>query len=186
MESLKELKLERRSSKSFQRDMDNLQSRKASYSAILAPPLPRSSFADDASIGRELYLQQRCELLQHELDQMLLEYEVLTRNALFYESERTALDSKTDSLTDRIFQLEAEVTEAKVRLLGPRDSSLAETKPDSADVGTSTLRKEFRKLAAEMRKEQATSIKVAFRAVDFGPDILERANRKEKARGDST
>ena len=98
---------------------------------------------------RDDALAARCHLLQTELDGMLVEYEAMTRSALLYENERTAHENKMDDLMDRIFSLESQLSDEKVKNLG----GLAGDK--DASSATASLRKEFRRLVQDMRSDHA-------------------------------
>ncbi|ORY77301.1 Up-regulated during septation-domain-containing protein [Protomyces lactucae-debilis] len=96
--------------------------------------------------------EARCELLQTELDAMLMEYEAMTRSALFYESQRTKSENKSDALMEKVVTLEAQVADFQVQtlgLVGGKDAGPVE--PPT----TAQLRKEFRKLVQNLRGEHA-------------------------------
>jgi hypothetical protein len=104
--------------------------------------------ADD----KQKVYEARCEVLQGELDAMLMEYEAMTRSALFYESQRTKSENKSDALMEKIVELEAQVADYQVQTLGLGGT---ETAGQIEPPTTAQLRKEFRKLVQDLRAEHA-------------------------------
>lgn len=136
--------------------------------------------AHAARSEREDALEARCNLLQKELDSMLLEYEAMTRSALFHESERTKLENRADKLHEQVIALETDLADSKVKLLGIAEptSTPIEARP-AEPLTTAGLRKEFRKLVQEMRAEHAKQTKADYAEIKR----LERmiASVKEKS-----
>lgn len=130
------------------------------------------SLAQNNVSQREKALADRCALLQDELDSMLLEYEAMTRSALFHETERSKADTRTDELVERVVLLESQIADERIKCLGLHPaihrSSDGITTADPAGVPwsepptTATLRKEFRRLVQDMRSEHAAQTRADY------------------------
>lgn len=136
--------------------------------------------AHAAQSEREEALDARCNLLQKELDSMLLEYEAMTRSALFHESERTKLENRADKLHERVLTLETDLADEKIKSIGIEQNSRTSADEKYAEpISTAGLRKEFRKLVQELRVEHANQAKADYAEIKR----LERmiASVKEKS-----
>lgn len=103
------------------------------------------------------HLDKRCRLLQRELDEMLKDFENLTKQSIETEQERSKLESLIDTLKERVEELETALAEEKIRFLGspsPRENRQRET------TTTNVLKQEFKKMMRDMRAEQARALKV--------------------------
>lgn len=117
-------------------------------------PLPHPSEEGNA-------LRRKCRMLQSELNDMLGNFEGLTKEMIIYENERIHLDAQLDEVRDKCSSLETLLADEKVKLLGLRRSTL-QSKDGTLEEPTSAtaLRHEFRKIVQEMRIEQVKSLKV--------------------------
>jgi len=95
---------------------------------------------------RESSLEKRSETMQAELDGILKEFDRLTRNFLDFDSERQKLENSLDNLQKKCESLENELADEKLKNMGMDAVSEPST--------TATLRKEFRKMMADLRVEQ--------------------------------
>lgn len=111
------------------------------------------------------HLEKRCKVLQKELDDMLKDFENLTKQGIEAEKERSRLESTIDSLKERVDGLETAVAEEKIGILGVQSNGPRSADP-RARTGDSTtlivLRQEFKKMMRDMRTEQAKALKVCF------------------------
>ncbi|RIA91001.1 Up-regulated during septation-domain-containing protein [Glomus cerebriforme] len=101
----------------------------------------KSSFSE-----REAALEKSSETTQAELDGILKEFDRLTRNFLDFDSERQKLQNALDNLQRKCEKLENELADEKLKNMGMDAVSEPTT--------TATLRKEFRKMMADLRDEQ--------------------------------
>jgi chromosome segregation ATPase len=110
------------------------------------------------------HLEKRCKMLQKELDDMLKDFENLTKQSIGAEQERTKLESLIDALKERIEELETTMAEDKIRYLavGPRPSVDMRSPLGRTGESTTTtvLKTEFKKMIRDMRQEQAKALRV--------------------------
>jgi chromosome segregation ATPase len=110
------------------------------------------------------HLEKRCRMLQKELDDMLKDFENLTKQSIEAEQERTKLESLIDMLKERIEELETTMAEDKIRHLavGPRPSVDMRSPLGRTGESTTTtvLKTEFKKMMRDMRHEQAKALRV--------------------------
>ncbi|KAA8910254.1 Up-regulated during septation-domain-containing protein [Sphaerosporella brunnea] len=109
------------------------------------------------------HLEKRCKMLQKELDDMLKDFENLTKQSIEAEQERTKLESTIDALKEKLEELETTMAEEKIRLLavGPPRPSVDVRSPlgrTGESTTTSVLKTEFKKMMRHMRQEQAKAL----------------------------
>ncbi|KAF3939805.1 hypothetical protein ABW19_dt0202097 [Dactylella cylindrospora] len=111
-------------------------------------------------------LNDRCESLQKELNDMLFDYETLMKASVDFEAERSRLESQIDSLQDRIETLESHLADEKIKSLGagpmktPLAPSNGATTPNALSGDTmSVLRAEFKKMMRDMRSEHSKALR---------------------------
>jgi myosin heavy subunit len=121
-------------------------------------------------------LTRRVEILQQELTETIIEYEVLTRSSLEFEKEREQLERVIDGLRDRCESLESELSDEKIRWLGVRSPGSSGAKDASVPGTTSTmvLKNEFKKIMRETRAENMKALRVR-PALEFASAMLIRA-----------
>ncbi|KAK9368525.1 hypothetical protein V1509DRAFT_623159 [Lipomyces kononenkoae] len=111
------------------------------------------------------------DVLQSELRDLTSSYENLLSRSLEYENERVQLEREIASLRDKNQRLEAKVMDNRVKVLASHTDSDTNTEnidpngsgshqSESGTIGV--LRKEFRKLVAEMKRDHATVMKAEF------------------------
>lgn len=117
--------------------------------------------AQSASNG---HLEKRCKVLQTELDNMLADFEGLTKQSIEHEQERAKLEALADGLRERVEELETGLAEEKIGLLGVKAAGIVEVKSPGRREGesttTSVLKQEFKKMMREQRAEQQRVLKV--------------------------
>ena len=121
---------------------------------------------------------KRFKMLQKELDDMLKDFEGLTKQGIEAEQERSKLESMVDALKDKVEALETALAEEKIRLIG--SSSPGEPRARETTT-TNVLRQEFRKMMRDMRAEQARALRVCFPRlpyVETHTDLLDRPSKK--------
>ncbi|KAG5513317.1 hypothetical protein PMAC_001380 [Pneumocystis sp. 'macacae'] len=110
---------------------------------------------------KEINLEKRCQLLQSELNEMLNDFEQITRNMLDFESERTRLENTIDTLKEKCEELESQLSDKKIQWLGKENLSPEKLNIKEHDEAMSIelLRKEFRKMVQEIREEHSKKMK---------------------------
>jgi len=109
------------------------------------------------------HLEKRCKVLQKELDDMLKDFENLTKQGIEAEQERSRLESAIDSLKERVDELETALADEKIRLLGAQPNGTRSVDPRGRTGESTTLvvlKQEFKKMMRDMRAEQARALKV--------------------------
>jgi Up-regulated During Septation len=99
---------------------------------------------------------EKLNLLKKELSETIGEYEVLTKQSVEFERERDQMENQIDSLRDRCENLEAQLNEEKVRMLGVKS-------PGGTNESTSTtvLKNEFKKMMRDTRTENMKALRVS-------------------------
>ncbi|CAG8455314.1 18661_t:CDS:2 [Rhizophagus irregularis] len=95
---------------------------------------------------REASLEKSSEMMQAELDGINKEFDRLTRNFIDFDGERQKLENSIDNLQKKCEKLENELADEKLKHMGMDAVSEPAT--------TATLRKEFRKMMADLRTDQ--------------------------------
>ncbi|KIX05142.1 uncharacterized protein Z518_06014 [Rhinocladiella mackenziei CBS 650.93] len=98
-------------------------------------------------------LQNKVNALQKELKETIEEYEVMTKQSIDDEKERERLEEMIDTLQQRCEGLESQLSEEKVKWLGVKAGSPAET------TSTMVLKNEFKKMMRETRAENLKILK---------------------------
>ena len=126
------------------------------------PISPVSMTSGERGSSRERELEKRCEELQSELTSILDDFERLTSQFIDHESFRTTLEAQVDALRTQCHNLQTELAEERVKMLGRNAPVVGDASPHSGSEATSTvtLRKEFRKIVAGLRTEHIGALKV--------------------------
>ncbi|KAK9316940.1 hypothetical protein V1522DRAFT_347459 [Lipomyces starkeyi] len=113
---------------------------------------------------------KKINILQKELHGLASSYENLMSRSLEYENERLQLERENASLRDKNQRLEAKVLDNRVKVLASHTNNNSNTEnidpngsgspSESGTIGI--LRKEFRKLVAEMKSDHAAVMKAEF------------------------
>jgi DNA repair exonuclease SbcCD ATPase subunit len=96
------------------------------------------------------HLASRCKMLQKELDEMLEDFENLTKQSIEAEQERSKLESMVDQLKEKVDELKTQLAEEKISRNSPRGESTT----------TNVLKQEFKKMVRDMRADQARALRV--------------------------
>lgn len=117
--------------------------------------------ATNASRGRQgADLQSRIDNLQRELSETIGDYEAMTKASIEHEKEREHLEGLVDSLRDRVEELDTQLNEDKVQMLGIRSTGIAKEAGAAGNTSTMVLKNEFKKMMRETRAEHAKALKV--------------------------
>ncbi|KAK9373815.1 uncharacterized protein V1513DRAFT_142534 [Lipomyces chichibuensis] len=113
---------------------------------------------------------KKIDMLQKELHGLASRCENLMSRSLEYENERAQLEREIVSLRDKNQRLEAKILDNRVKVLANHTNNNSNTEnidpygsssqSESATIGI--LRKEFRKLVAEMKSDHAAVMKAEF------------------------
>ena len=108
-------------------------------------------------------LQARIKTLQRELNDTIGDYEAMTRANLEFDKEREQLENVVDSLRDRIEDLEGQLSDERVQLLGIKSLGSSGSRDSVVGGNTSTmvLKNEFKKMMRETRAEYAKAMRVS-------------------------
>ncbi|KAK9495831.1 hypothetical protein V1508DRAFT_98878 [Lipomyces doorenjongii] len=113
---------------------------------------------------------KKIDILQKELHGLASRYENLMSRSVEYENERLQLEREIASLRDKNQRLEAKVLDNRVKVLASHtnnnsnteniDPNASGSQSESGTIGI--LRKEFRKLVAEMKSDHAAVMRAEF------------------------
>jgi len=111
------------------------------------------------------HLQKRCKMLQKELDDMLKDFENLTKQSIEAEQERSKLEQLCDMMKEKLEHMETALAEEKIRFLGAPRPSTGDTRSPAGRVGgdsttINVLKQEFKKMMRDMRADQARALRV--------------------------
>ncbi|KAK9248304.1 hypothetical protein V1506DRAFT_529563 [Lipomyces tetrasporus] len=156
-------------------EMDTKKSNRNSVqSSSLKSVLPSTTVSNehlaDSGVNGTEDPQRKITILQNELRGLVSSYENLMGRSLEYENERVHLEREIASLRDKNERLEAKILDNRVKVLASHTNGSSNTEninpngtvsqSESATIGV--LRKEFRKLVAEMKSDHAAAMKAEF------------------------
>ncbi|KAK6505290.1 hypothetical protein TWF481_007197 [Arthrobotrys musiformis] len=119
------------------------------------------------STGESRALQERCDRLQKELDDMLVDYEVLMKDSVDFEADKSRLESQVDALQDKVETLERSLADERmgngqpVKLATLSSNSLVAppVQASGENMTISVLRTEFKKMMRDMRMEHNRTLR---------------------------
>ncbi|KAK6342585.1 hypothetical protein TWF718_007984 [Orbilia javanica] len=143
----------------------NEELRKANFALqgkLSEPTVQQRSLSTVESQG----LHERCEKLQKELDEMLVDYESLVKDSVDFEADKSRLESQIDVLQDKVETLERSLADERMGNGRPGKpaavsaNSLVTPLPSSGENMTmSVLRAEFKKMMRDMRTEHSRALR---------------------------
>jgi len=139
----------------IQREIDDLNKKNASLSAEIAALKASTASAGQGSKESD----ERTRTLKKELEETIEEYEVMTKASIEWEKEREKLEETIDKLRDQRENLEAQLSDEKVRWLGMQ-SPAGEGPAGPANTSTTVLKNEFKKMMRDTRAENAKALRV--------------------------
>ncbi|KAK6330128.1 hypothetical protein TWF730_004628 [Orbilia blumenaviensis] len=114
-------------------------------------------------------LQEKCDRLQRELNEILAEYEVLMKASVDFEADKSRLETQVDALQDKLDSVERSLADERIRWLGNGHSikstaasgnGLAMPAPSSGENMTmSVLRAEFKRMIRDMKTEHNRALR---------------------------
>ncbi|EGX49518.1 hypothetical protein AOL_s00078g7 [Orbilia oligospora ATCC 24927] len=111
-------------------------------------------------------LQERCDKLQKELDEMLVDYEALMKDSVDFEADKSRLESQIDDLQEKVEALERSLADERmgngrsVKSTAVPANNLVTPIPSSGENMTmSVLRAEFKKMMRDMRTEHNRALR---------------------------
>ena len=99
-------------------------------------------------------LQMKVDMLQRELKDTVEDYELMTKASIEFERERDQLEEIIDGLRERCDNLEGQLSDERVRLLGMKSNGPTET------TSVMVLKNEFKKMMRDTRAENIKTMKV--------------------------
>ncbi|KAF3165126.1 protein with putative role during mitosis [Orbilia oligospora] len=121
-------------------------------------------------------LQERCDKLQKELDEMLVDYEALMKDSVDFEADKSRLESQIDDLQEKVEALERSLADERmgngrsVKSTAVSANNLVTPTPSSGENMTmSVLRAEFKKMMRDMRTEHNRALRTAIRRLPSTP-----------------
>ncbi|KAL1973365.1 hypothetical protein VTN31DRAFT_6000 [Thermomyces dupontii] len=100
---------------------------------------------------------QRVEILEKELRDTIEDYEVMTKASIEFEKERERYESTIDGLRDRIEQLETQLSEERIALMGLRNNAGRDGMMETTSM--MVLKNEFKKMMRDTRAENMKLLK---------------------------
>ncbi|GAB1216258.1 hypothetical protein ATERTT37_005468 [Aspergillus terreus] len=102
-------------------------------------------------------LQQRAETLERELRETIDDYEAMTKSSIEFEKERERFEGIIDGLRDRCEQLETQLHEERINLMGTQAAMGREGTYET--TSTMVLKNEFKKMMRDTRLENMKILK---------------------------
>jgi hypothetical protein len=142
----------------IQKEIDDLKERNAKLTAELA------ALKQNGPIGGAS--DEKMRTLKKELEETIEEYEQMTKASIEWEKEREQLESTIDKLRDERENLEAQLSDEKVRWLGMKSPGVDGAAQPGA-TSTTVLKNEFKKMMRDTRAESAKAIRVCSSSPNF-------------------
>jgi hypothetical protein len=138
----------------IQKEIDDLSKKNAYLAAEIAELKQRGV------VGGEVEAQMKT--LKKELEETIEEYEQMTKASIEWEKEREQLEQTIDKLRDERENLEAQLSDEKVRWLGMKSPGEGTSDPSRGAGSTSTtvLKNEFKKMMRDTRQEHTKTLRV--------------------------
>lgn len=140
----------------IQKEIDTLTKSNSSLAAEIAALKERGTAAPDTDA--------KMATLKKELEETIEEYEQMTKASIEWEKERESLEGTIDKLRDERENLEAQLSDEKVRWLGMRSpgfeggASAGGGLPPGS-TSTTVLKNEFKKMMRDTRAESAKALR---------------------------
>ncbi|KAL2070128.1 hypothetical protein VTL71DRAFT_14808 [Oculimacula yallundae] len=137
----------------IQKEIDTLTKNNSSLAAEIAALKERGTSSSDGDA--------KMATLKKELEETIEEYEQMTKASIEWEKERESLEGTIDKLRDERENLEAQLSDEKVRWLGMKSPGLEGGSGGLAPGSTSTtvLKNEFKKMMRDTRAESAKALR---------------------------
>ena len=103
---------------------------------------------------------QREEALKKELFATLADFEDLTKASVEAEKEREALELTVDKLREQIENLESQLSDERLKLIGIRSPGGADGTSPQQSMGALMLKNEFKKMMRDTRAEHLKALRV--------------------------
>jgi chromosome segregation ATPase len=157
----------------IQKEIDDLKERNVALTAQLS-----ALKQNDPSGGAS---DEKMRTLKKELEETIEEYEQMTKASIEWEKEREQLESTIDKLRDERENLEAQLSDEKVRWLGMKSPGVDGAAQPGA-TSTTVLKNEFKKMMRDTRAESAKALRVCVYLPYFLPLnfllIFHRSNKQ--------
>lgn len=106
----------------------------------------------------------RTKLLETELQDMMDEFQAMTRESLELEKERGQLEGLIDGLREKVAQLEQQLAEERVQSIGVKTPGGGLDPAPKESTSVMVLRQEFKRMMREARGEGIRALRVSIRA----------------------
>ncbi|PVH79703.1 hypothetical protein DL98DRAFT_375468, partial [Cadophora sp. DSE1049] len=141
----------------IQKEIDTLTKSNSSLAAEIAALKEKGTSSPDADA--------KMATLKKELEETIEEYEQMTKASIEWEKERESLEGTIDKLRDERENLEAQLSDEKVRWLGMKSpgfdgSGSAGGGLPPGSTSTTVLKNEFKKMMRDTRAESAKALRV--------------------------
>jgi hypothetical protein len=110
---------------------------------------------------------EKMRTLKKELEETIGEYEEMTKASIEWEKEREQLEGTVDKLRDEREQLEAQLSDEKVRWLGMKSPGMDGQMPAPGTTSTTVLKNEFKKMMRDTRAENAKALRVRYLSLNI-------------------
>jgi DNA repair exonuclease SbcCD ATPase subunit len=137
----------------IQKEIDDLKEHNATLTAELAALKAQGPVAGAND--------EKMRTLKKELEETIEEYEHMTKASIEWEKEREQLESTIDKLRDERENLEAQLSDERVRWLGMKSPGVDGAAQPGA-TSTTVLKNEFKKMMRDTRAENAKALRVCF------------------------
>lgn len=140
----------------IQKEIDDLKERNVTLTAELA--------ALKAQVPVAGANDEKMRTLKKELEETIEEYEQMTKASIEWEKEREQLESTIDKLRDESENLEAQLSDERVRWLGMKSPGVDGSAQPGA-TSTTVLKNEFKQIIRDTRAKNAKVLRVCFRSL---------------------
>lgn len=105
-------------------------------------------------------LKSKVDILQKELKDTIEDYELMTKASIQFEKDREQLERSVDSLRERCENLEAQLSDERVRGLGMKSPGAQGPGGAAENTSTMVLKNEFKKMMRDTRAENVKALRV--------------------------
>ncbi|RDL41187.1 Uncharacterized protein BP5553_01166 [Venustampulla echinocandica] len=135
----------------IQKEIDDLTRKNASLAEEITALKTKGTVSTEA--------EDKMRTLKKELEETIEEYEQMTKASIEWEKDREQLEGVIDKLRDEREQMEAQLSDEKVRWLGMKSPGVDGAVPGPGSTSTTVLKNEFKKMMRDTRAENAKSLR---------------------------
>ncbi|RDW65026.1 hypothetical protein BP6252_10677 [Coleophoma cylindrospora] len=138
----------------IQKELDVLSKKNASLVVEIADL--QAAQSKQGAGGKEA--EEREKILKKELAETIEEFEQMTKASIEWEKEREELERSIDKLRDERENLEAQLSDEKVKWLGMKSPGV-DGAPSPGSTSTTVLKNEFKKMMRDTRTENVKALR---------------------------